>query len=262
MLIDSPRLTDLDRQVWARYEHFDDTLSRSPRLVAMADRARQTIAEFAAAGLCTASISWGKDSVVIAHLVATSEVAAQVPLVFARARHWETPEVDQVRDAFLAAHPHVPYEEREYVFRVPMRGEPGEGTVSQDAYAEVLPGRYISGIRAEESRIRRISLGHRGEITPNTCRPIGRWKSTDVFAYLHGHDLPVHPAYAMTMGGAWMRDWLRVHALGCAPKLSPASGVGDMHAWEGAYYVDVIAAARSQRAADGTAAAFGEVEAE
>lgn len=251
MLIDSPRLTEADRKVWARYEYFDARLARSPRLAEMEDEARATIEQFAATGPCIASISWGKDSVVVAHLVATSTVADRVPLMFARARHWETPEVDQVRDTFLAAYPHVTYEEREYVFRVPMRGEEGEGTLSQDALTEVLPRRYISGVRAEESRIRRISILHRGEITKNTCRPIGRWRSTDVFAYLHKYDLPIHPVYAMSMGGAWQRDWLRVHALGFAPRLSPAWGAMDLHAWEQAYYADVIEAAQRARATGG-----------
>lgn len=257
MLIDSPRLTDPDRQHWQRLEHFDDVLSRSPQLAAMADRARRVIEEFAATGPSICAVSWGKDSVVVAHLLATSDVADQVPLVFARARHWETPEVDQVRDAFLARHPHMRYEEREYVFRVPMRGEPGEGSVSQDAYAEVLSERYISGIRAEESKTRRMSLRHRGEITKNTCRPIGQWRSIDVFAYLHSQDLPIHPAYAMTFGGAYDRGRIRVHALGCALKV-PVSVPGwlDMHAWERAYYRDVMEAAVQARIADGTSAGF------
>lgn len=247
MLVDSPRLTAPDREHWARLEHFDDTLAASPRLTGMADKARAAIEQFEATGPAVCSVSWGKDSVVVAHLLATSTAATKIPLVFARARHWETPEVDQVRDLFLARHPHMAYEEREYEFTVAMRGEAGEGDTSQDALPQVIPERYVSGIRAEESKTRRISLGHRGHNTRNTCRPIGWWKTLDVFAYLHREDLPIHPAYAMTMGGSLDRGRLRVHALGTVPPMSADRSAVDSHAWENTYYPDVIAAAQQAR---------------
>lgn len=254
-LIPSPRHTAADLAEWRRYEHWDDTLARSSQLDRMADKARALIEQFADAGPCYLSVSWGKDSVVVAHLLATSRAGERVPLVFARARHWETPEVDQVRDAFLTAYPHVRYEEIEYEFRVPLRGEPGFGaddTPTQDALRETLDqvhgGRRISGVRAEESAIRAKSLRWHGDATDRTCRPIIRWRCAEhVFPYLHKHDLPVHPIYAMTAGGHYDRRWLRVHALGCQHPDMSAVYSKDPEAWERLYYQDVITAAAEAR---------------
>src|SRR5690606_41477621 len=103
-------------------------------------------------------------------------------------------------------------------------------------------------LRAQESRMRRISIGHRGLVTPNTCRPIAHWDAVHVFAYLHREGLPVHPAYAMTAGGYYDRRWLRVHPLGTA--VPPASAVyrRDHAAWEELYYGDVRKTAQAARA--------------
>ena len=247
MLIGSPRLTAADRAYWARLEHYDDALSRDPRLDRLEQQAWDAVEKFAAGGDFSVSVSWGKDSVVASAI--TLQVVPDARLVWARARHVETPECEQVRDAFLAQHPQARYEEILYDFRVPLRGEPGhEEAEIQDALGETLTGRYVSGVRAEESRIRRMSIGHRGLVTANTCRPIGKWDATHVFAYLHRENLPVHPAYAMTVGGQYDRRWLRVHPLCCTPPAMSAVYGGDPAAWEDLYYPDVIAAARKARA--------------
>lgn len=247
MLIDSPRLTDRDRAHWDRLEHYDDALSQDPRLDRLEQQGIDAVREFTAAGDCYVSTSWGKDSVAAAHLALNA--VPNLVLRWARARHVEMPECEAVRDAFLAQHPQARYEETEYTFRVPLRFEPGHETAdSQDALAETLAGRYISGLRAEESRMRRISIGHRGLVTPNTCRPIAHWDATHVLAYLHREDLPIHPAYAMTAGGYYDRRWLRVHPLGTAlPALSGVRG-RDPVRWEELYYGDVLDAARAARA--------------
>lgn len=247
-LIPSPRLSGADRAWWERMEHYDDALSQDPALGRLEAQGRAAVAEFAAAGNdWSVSTSWGKDSVVAAHIALLEVPDAR--LVWARARHVETPECEDVRDAFLAAHPRARYEEVEYEFRVPLRGEPGfETAAPQDALGESLSGRYVSGVRAEESRIRRMSIGHRGLVTRNTCRPIGRWDAMHVFAYLHREDLPVHPAYAMTVGGRHDRRWLRVHPLCCAPPPMSAVYGTDSAEWEDQYYGDVIRAAREARA--------------
>jgi phosphoadenosine phosphosulfate reductase len=253
MLIDSPRLTARDREHWQRMEHYDDALSRDPRLDRLAEQARQAVAEFAAAGDFYVSVSWGKDSVVAAHLALQAAPGARV--VWVRSRHFEMPECDLVRDAFLAAHPDARYEEIDVELRNPKRGEPGYDTRHLDPHAdhqdvlkEELTGRYVSGLRAEESRMRRMSIAHRGLTTPNTCRPIGRWDATHVYAYLHREELPAHPAYAMSAGGHYDRRWLRVHPLCSAPPARSAVHGGDHAAWEDLYYPDVIEAALRVRA--------------
>src|SRR5690606_36769339 len=169
--------------------------------------------KFAQGGDWYVSVPWGK------YYVAAANIALQVkPRAvrrWARAGRVEIPECEPVSDAFLRMHPGALYTAIAYVFRVPLRFERGHDTApSQDALKETLTGRYVSGLRAQESRMRRISIGHRVLVTPNTCRPIAHWYAVHVFAYLHREGLPVHPAYAMTAGGYSDRRWLRVHPLG------------------------------------------------
>lgn len=259
MLIDSPRLSQSDREHWDRAETCDALRASLGLLGRKADRARQVIRDFAAAGACIASVSWGKDSTVLAHLVATAGV--DVPLVWWRTRDFETPESDQVRDAFLAAHP-VRYEQRETVFRFPKRGEPGFidreqakfAAGKRSSFANPMRERYITGVRGQESKTRRMAMGRHGEASARSCRPIGNWTADDVFAYLHQHQLPVHPAYAMTMGGRLARDTIRVHALCCAPPITGGSWdmwlsmLTQQQTWEDHYYSDVIRSAYQARA--------------
>jgi len=56
------------------------------------------------------------------------------------------------------------------------------------------------GLRAEESRARKMNLMKRGEIYQLKngewrCCPLGRWDSVDVFAYLTEHDIEINPCY-------------------------------------------------------------------
>lgn len=255
MLIASERHLDIDLARWAELERYDRALAaRFPQ--ALVDRGLAAIRQWwddEPRGI--ASVSWGKDSVIVAHLVAMTGLP--IPLVWVRSDPFETPECEQVRDAFLAAHPAVRYEERSVALRNPKRGEPGfeehheRGGPGQDVLAEGMPeSRYVSGVRAAESRIRAISIYSRGDVTRNTCRPIGHWTGAQVFAYLHREGLPVHPAYAMSYGGMIDRQWLRVHPL-CA--FLPIRDQSRAIRWEDDYYGDVIERALAQRAAWRTA---------
>src|SRR5690606_23597612 len=124
-------------------------------------RGRSAVEQFAQGGDWYVSVSWGKDSVAAAHIAL--QVNPRAVLRWARARHVEMPECEAVRDAFLRMHPEARYEEIEYVFRVPLRLEPGHGTaLAEDALEELLAGRYVGGLRAQESLMRGISVGHRG----------------------------------------------------------------------------------------------------
>jgi phosphoadenosine phosphosulfate reductase len=247
MLIDSPRITDADRAHWARLEHYDDALSADPRLTRLADHARTVIEDFATAGPAYVAVSWGKDSVVLAHLAATSQARDELTFRWVRQHWFENPDSERVRDAFLTAHPGLRYEE-------PLVTTPNPRWWDHDAHRAADPhaprrttprpggvwaGRNITGIRAEESTVRGLAMARFGDATAGTCRPIGGWTGVDVFAYLHRHDLPIHPAYAMSRGGTHDRRWLRVHSLG------GTAGTGrDRATWEHAYYSDVIHADR------------------
>lgn len=226
-LIQSSRHTPDDLEAWARWERYDRMLATDPDLTAAANRAKKLIKDFTAEGPCHIGISWGKDSVVVAHLAVTA--GADAPLVWARADRHENPDCELVRDAFLFAHPTARYEERTYKWRVPLRGDPGFHTSGegQDALAETMPGRYISGVRAAESGRRKLAMKTHREASTNTCRPIGWWTNEHIWAYTEAHGLPIHPAYGCTWGGRIERSRVRVHALRTA--------VGDAE-WEDRYY--------------------------
>lgn len=179
----------------------------------------------------------------LAHLVVRS--GADIPLVWVRAEPHANPDCVSVRDAFLAAHP-ARYDEirvdstwtgSEWALR--WRGK--DWRVSQEDQHPIDVGfaiarerygdRYLSGIRGAESSGRAMRMRRYGTSTVRTCAPLGWWSALDVFGYLALHDLPVHPVYAMTMGGALERERLRVDALG------GETGIGwGRREWERTYY--------------------------
>lgn len=248
MLIDDPRIEPLDREHWRDVERYDRKIaSYTQYLDKLERRAIHAIREWASAGDGVCSVSWGKDSVVAAHLTVLAGV--DVPFVWVPTVPFETPGCAAVRDAFLADHD-VECQERPVIPRNAKRGEPGfdtqrfePGYRSQDVLAEQIHERYISGIRAQESRMRTMSIRSRGMVTKRTCRPLAGWRGPDVFAYMLREHLPVHPSYAMTYGGRLDRQWLRVHPL-CSYH---ASHLDSISAWEDHYYSDVIAEALAQR---------------
>ncbi|WP_420865947.1 phosphoadenosine phosphosulfate reductase family protein [Mycobacterium ostraviense] len=189
-------------------------------------------------------MSWGKDSTVTAHLVALAGL--DIPLVRVRYDPWEMPETDLVRDAFLATHD-VRYQERRGVAALSVRRGDAIEPESQrhiNHLGEQINERYISGVRAEESTTRTLSMARHGAVTTNTCRPIARWTAMDVFAYLYREDLPVHPAYAMSCGGIYDRRQLRVTPL-CTPMSSRGGVHTERSTWEDTYWPDITGQTRT-----------------
>jgi phosphoadenosine phosphosulfate reductase len=232
VLIQSPRHTREDLRVWHERDRRDEQLLalRRPAINAAATIARDRIVRFAESGPAYLGVSWGKDSVVIAHLLSTIEAPSIVPVYFVHAPR-DNPDCALVRDAFLARHALSGYREQLVDARVA-----GDTTSKAARYARWireggLPERRITGVRAAESKVRELSMWTHGDTTESTCRPIIEWSTIDVFLYLRLHDLPVHPAYACSFGGTIDRDWLRVAPLG------GSEGTGHGRAeWERRYY--------------------------
>ena len=228
-LIASPRHTRADLEHWRRCESMDDVYLA--RCGAALDRreaeAADAIARFADRP-CYVGTSWGKDSIVVAHLARESGL----PLAWIRVAGVENPDCPFVRDAFLVRFPDVRYDEIEAT-----SGAAKGKRTSAIGFAEASRrhgDRYISGVRAEESASRAMSAAVHGVATDRACRPILRWSSVEVFAYLRRHDLPVHPAYACSMGGTLERGRLRVGAIG------GDRGTGRGRAeWERRYYPEI-----------------------
>lgn len=237
MLISSRRHTPQDLDAWNRAERAAMLMTRAQRaaLASRADRALTDIAAFAARGHCYAGVSWGKDSVVLADLIARAELP--IPLVYVRLRPWDNPDCDLVRDAMLARYPSARYEE------VSVDCPRGIDSIEVTEMFRPVRGRFgtrhISGIRSDESAGRRLRTARWGIYTERTCAPLAHWTAHDVFRYLDIHELPVHPAYACTVGGLLDRRHIRVDALG------GSEGRGHARAdWERRYYGQEIDAIR------------------
>lgn len=241
MLIVSPRHRPADLRRWAELERLDGTVARSARMAALELGALTALRDFARAGPCYASVSWGKDSVVLAHLALRLRAdGLSIPLVWFPAGPLENPDSVRVRDAFLEANPGAEYREIDAVPATPDRAQLGveghDGAQAEfEAAAEKLGWRYASGVRAEESATRARRMKRFGLATERTCAPLGWWRTEHVFAYLFAHDLPVHPAYACLMDGQLDRSEVRVATIG------GRRGVGrGRREWERRYYPEVF----------------------
>jgi len=221
-LITIPQHSPEDLNHWARWEEWDSVRADSDDLRRRIASAFTEIESFARGGPCYAAVSWGKDSVVLAHLVVTLATLSRtrIPLVHVpgpktpRPGKTGNPHSPLVRDRFLAEHPEADYHE-----------------VESFAAAEQLlqTDRYVSGIRAQESSSRR-ARSLRGAVYGRSCAPLRHWGADDVWAYLWREDLPVHPVYACTYGGRISRDTIRVGSVG------GESGTGfGRREWERAY---------------------------
>lgn len=237
-MIASPRHTREDLRVWAEREAMDHRMFAAGALNELEMQALGTLRAFLELGsdeTTYVSVSWGKDSTVVAHLVhrLVTDGLPAPRIIWCPAGKIENPDCATVRDLFLARFP-LRYEEHP----AELTSDEWDRSLGHDgAQAEFervtkrLGVRYVSGVRAEESGMRKISLSRLGLSTKNTCRPIGWWRHEHVFAYLAGYDLPVHPAYACSFGGARPRSAIRVGTIGGAR----GTGFGRAE-WERRYY--------------------------
>lgn len=237
MLIASPRHTPADLEAWAAWARLDALMAKTSRLTRLEEIALDALAAFAADGPAYVGVSWGKDSVTVAHLAwrLAQLGGPRLPVVWIRPSLLSNPDNLLVRDAFRARFD-VDYTEVD-VYCEDLEAEWFvEGlTVA----TKVFGPRYVSGVRGDESRDRAMRMARWGENTARTCAPIGRWPLEMVYAYLAKHDLPIHPAYACTLNGTLERRGLRVE------NLYGARGTGfGRHHWEATYYgpeLDAIA---------------------
>jgi len=221
-------------RAWERRELGDRLYAAAHRrrLEVLVDEARRAIESFLAAGRAYVSVSWGKDSVVLAHVARDHGL----PLLWVRVDPIANPDCALVRDAFLRHWPAWPAEYHEEVVTLP-RPTDGEWHASgsldrgfRAAASALHAHRYILGIRGAESSARAARIA-RGLSITDSCAPLGHWSSDDIFAYSALHDLPIHPAYACSFDGELARDWIRTASLGGRS----GDGVGRAE-WERRYY--------------------------
>lgn len=226
MLILSHRHTAADIEAWRDYEEIDAATGYSTR---KAERSMVEMERF-----CEESdpscimVSWGKDSVVMLHLVALTGI--RKPVVYMRLEQRGNPDCDSVRDSFLSRFPSIDYHEETFRYEDVSKG---------DKHWKALAlkyGRRITGIRNDESKSRFLQWCINGFASKNSCRPLSLWKSQEIFAYIHTHRLPLCAVYGYLGGGRYRRDQIRTHSIGGVS----GSGMGRTE-WEREYYPDVLA---------------------
>lgn len=221
MLIASPRHSRADLAAWARWERVDAARAKSPALQRAEDDAAECVRRFAEDGPCYAGLSCGKDSVVLMGILRSlwRRHGIVLPVVYVRVLPHENPDNSLVLDALrgscgdaLARLDVIDV----HAIRDASGAWAGTGRLEAGfALARVRYGdRYVSGIRADESRARTLRHAGHGTTTARTCAPLSAWSGADVFAYLSRENLPVHPTYACTYGGRLDRTRLRVATLG------------------------------------------------
>lgn len=232
MLIPSHRHRPEDLLLWAELEAADLINASSWRMQKKIEASKKIVDSFIADDPAYCSVSWGKDSVVVAHIV--RQLSATIKLVWVRWPRSDNPDSVLVRDTFAD---NLSFD----VIAPDDDADDGRLGFSLAAKFAETP-RRISGLRASESTSRRLSISH--EInTLNSCRPLAWWSLADIFGYLAVNSLPVHPVYAMLGGGRWNREQIRVDSIGGAR----GRGAG-RDQWEREYYGDVLNRLASGRA--------------
>lgn len=182
------------------------------------------------------SISWGKDSIITADLCLL--VDKNIPIVWIKVNPIFNPYCLLVRDNFIKKYSNINYFEYEIFCEKDDKDRIHAKNTLEKGFKKAVKKHgknHISGIRQEESGIRKLRTKRWGLLTDNTCTPIGYWNHKDVFAYLAYYDLPIHPNYAMLGNGRYKREYIRVASLGC----KRGRGFGRLE-WEKEYYNDYI----------------------
>lgn len=225
MLIKTHRHTWQDLELWQDYEESDLTGYWS---VKKRNWSIDVILDWASShDRVVACTSWGKDSVVLLHLLMLSGV--KVPVVYMRFRDRANPDCDLVRDEFLRMFPMDYHEEVFDYSKVRKSG------LHWKAIAKKWGEFRLTGIRNDESGKRQLQWNMTGFSSLHSCRPLSLWTNKEIFAYIAQHDLPLSPVYGYLGGGRYNRDKIRTHSL----VGSSGDGIGRTE-WELEYYGDEI----------------------
>lgn len=229
MLIECNRHTKEDLELWKEYEEIDLLNYKLNNVERKEKEAIRIIKEFKPD---YASISWGKDSTVLAHLCYRSGL--NIPFVWVVVEDIVNFYCFNVRDKFLKQFEDIIYDEIHIDRWFDGQFWRALGTLEKGfkQACEKFGKRYVSGIRAEEAPLRKIVMKIYGDQTENTCRPLGWWRTSDIFAYLKHYNLPVHSNYGMLGGGRYKRDDRRVASF-------TIKGY-DKTLWDKEYYGDIL----------------------
>lgn len=234
MLIQSHRHRPADLEIWREQEAADCEAANHARLYRLEREAVECIREFSQQP-CYMSVSGGKDSSVMWSLAHLANCGIE-------AWHLDTKPLgdDHVWEVFgeLQKRFPLPFHVVTNWCRRDESGWHATGTFEagmKEIVSQAAAGRYICGVRADESGVRKISCRYHGKTTNVSCRPLAWWTAMDVYCYAAVRGVALHPNYAMNGGGRWPRERLRVAFLGL--RHGEQFGRGE---WEREYYGDVL----------------------
>jgi len=228
MLIKCNKHTKEDLELWESYNEADIIYYNMHDMKEKEKRAVDLIKKI---NPDYVSISWGKDSTVLAHLCYKS---GHFNYVWFR-NQYENPYCYMVKDIYIKKYNINNFEIFKKVSLENIKNDfINFHSLKCHKIAEKKFGKkYMTGIRIEESGIRKVTILKNGIYSNNRSSPIAFWKNEDIFAYLAFYKLPVHPNYAMLGGGRYNRKNIRVGPL------TMASQFGQKQ-WEKEYYFNEI----------------------
>jgi phosphoadenosine phosphosulfate reductase len=229
MLIITNRHTKKDIDTWDKYEKADLIHYENTDMETRERKAIEAIQGYADDNTYI-SVSWGRDSITALHLCYRAKIKVKIVSFVLSKNCVKTIydyNLDAVRDKYFALFGKADYSEIEYNPEANLRKMPLMRKYSKGK-------KRITGVRKDESGIRKKSAKQHGVATPTSCRPIIYWKHQDVFAYIAKYGLPLHPSYGMTGGGRYDRFAIRVDgAFG-----GPGGTTHGRETWEREYYQD------------------------
>lgn len=237
------RHTKEDLELWKKYEEADLIFYKmnKEKLEWKENKAIEEIMNFSK-NKCYASVSWGKDSTVLAYLIWKSKL--NIPIINLKIIPSQNPYCLKVKDIFLKKYK-LNYIEMIVNYNNLYAKNLSEAELDKETdkiffnsfkkIGKIFGNMYISGIRAEESTNRMLRRKKYGVTSKNTCAPLSFWKEQDIFSFMNYYDLPIHPNYAMLGGGFWNRKYIRVAEIGD----TRGRGHGRLE-WEKEYYGDIV----------------------
>lgn len=211
------RCSEHDWTIWQSRAKTDEVWRQTATHRRRVDQAREAFAAFVSGPSGYIGISWGKDSTAI--LALALEIKCDWPLVHIKLEPVGNPDCDMLRDQWFARYPEI----ADRYYEIVVRCQTKQSTNRYDTNAAYAAGfalarkrfgeRRVSGVRAEEAAIRKMTMRRlgQGDEDDKSARPIGWWRSEDVYA--HMLDYPLHSAYPCAMNGAYERGRVRVNNL-------------------------------------------------
>ena len=170
-LIESPRFQPGDLAAWQTAAARDLVWADTPAYRERVEDAELRLYRWGRDKDFYAGTSWGKDSVALAHMLAT--YLPGKPLVWIREEPTKNPDCLRVRDEFLRRFPAVRYDEITVHCRIDADGVPHATGTLEAGFAEAARRHgenHISGIRRHEAAGREKHFG------PAAARPTARWR--------------------------------------------------------------------------------------